>query len=68
MTVKQAIAELGVGKSTTYRWIRDSEGTVPRRRYRLPNAAGKYMLTLVVDIEALREYGDTQIPGRPPTT
>lgn len=65
VTVKQAIVELGVGKSTVYRWVSGSKGIVARDKYRLPDSRGRHVLTLVVDVEGLRRYGDTQDPGRP---
>lgn len=66
VTVPQAIAELGVGKSTVYKWIRDSRGIVARDRYRIPDGNGRHVQRIVVDLVGLRAYGDTQIPGRPP--
>lgn len=65
VTAKDAIAELGVGKSTVYKWIADSAGIVARDKWRLEDSRGRQVLTLVVDVEGLRRYGDEQQPGRP---
>lgn len=59
VTVRMAIKELGVKRSTVYLWINDSSpDEVYRERLRLPDERGHMRLTLVVDVEALRDYGD----------
>jgi hypothetical protein len=59
VTVKTAITELGVARRTVYQWIADStEDEVHREKLRLPDHRHRMVLTLVVDLEALRAYGD----------
>lgn len=59
VTVKTAIKELGVARRTVYLWISEStEEQVHREKLRIPDAGGRMVLTLVVDLEALRAYGD----------
>jgi hypothetical protein len=61
VTIKTATKELGVARRTVYLWVEQStEEQVHRERLRIPDAAGRMVLTLVVDLEALRAYGDTR--------
>lgn len=59
VTVKTAIVELGVKRRTVYLWISEAtEEQVHREKLRIPDERGRMVLTLVVDLEALRAYGD----------
>lgn len=61
VTVKMAIDELDVKRRTVYQWLKDAtEEQVHRERHRLPDERGRMVLTLVVDLEALRHYGDNR--------
>lgn len=59
LTVPMAADDMEVSEDVVYRHIRNTTPEqVPRRKLRLANRDGKKRLTLVVDVNALREFAE----------
>lgn len=60
MTVDMAADEIGQSPRTIRRWITNSDpAVVHRETIRLPDPLGRMVRKTVVDVVALRAYGDT---------